>query len=316
MARVLITGGDGFIGRHLTASYLASGDEVVVLARPTAMRPSVEERSATLTVQRLDLNDRDALGAMFHDRPVDMVFHLAAATRRLPQVDMGDWVASIDGDLRPLVNVAAAAASAERPPKSFVRAGSIAEYGARNGSFSEEDPPAPKGSYGSALLAGTAYLEAMAPNLPFPAATARLALTYGPGQSTAFLAARLMDDLPAGRMVTIERPDDRRDLIHVDDVVIGLRKIAGRAGIINLSTGIAPTMRDLAETVLDVTGADPGLVRYGRTTGSPSILIANNQRLRDRLGWQPALTLREGVSRTVAAERRKPRLAVVGGGQV
>ena len=316
MARILITGGDGFIGRHLTASYLASGHEVVVLARPDAMRPTVEERSAVLTVLRLDLNDRDALNAVFHDRPVDLVFHLAATTRRLPQVDMGDWVASIDGDLRPLVNVAAAAASSERPPSGFVRAGSIAEYGSRNGSFSEEDTAAPNAAYGSALLAGTFYLQAMASNLPFPAATARLALTYGPGQSTAFLAARLMEDLPAGRTVTIQCPDDRRDLIHVDDVVAGLRKIAGRPGLINLSTGIAPTMRDLAETVLDLTGADPGLVRYGTPAGSPSILIANNQRLRDRLGWQPALTLREGISRTLAVERRKPRLAVIGGGHV
>lgn len=296
--RVLITGGEGFIGRHLRHFLQDRGDEVLVAGRP---RTTSHEGMDT-GVLRVDLSDRNAVNAVFAHERFDVVFHLAARTRRESKEDLSHWVGGAEEDLVSLLTVVSAAAASHAPPRAFVRTGSIAEYGHIPLPYREDSREYPTTAYGTALLAGSRYLDAMQPSLPFPVANARLALTYGPGQSPSFLVPRLLRDVPAGREVHVARPDDRRDLVYVGDIVHGLVRLSrGFCGTVNLGTGRACTMREVAQIVLRLTGADEHLIRLGPPVAAPVELRVDPELAARRIGWTARIALKEGLERCLRA---------------
>ena len=110
-----------------------------------------------------------------------------------------------------------------------------------------------------------------------------------------------------GKSFHVSHPSHRRDLIYIDDVVDALIVLAGKersaCTIINIATGIAPTMRDVAGHVIEATGADPALVTFSDPAqeGGFSELRSSVGRARALLGWTAETSLRYGIERTVAA---------------
>ena len=148
----------------------------------------------------------------------------------------------------------------------------------------------------------------LAPRLPFATVSARLALIYGPGQSTRFLVPSLIRRLMAGHPVHVARPTDRRDLMHVDDAVEGLIAVARTPAspIVNLCTGQGPTMRAVAEGIAAELEAPSGLLSFGPADppgGTPVLIGAPDVAARG-CGWRAAIPLAEGLARTIAAERQ------------
>jgi nucleoside-diphosphate-sugar epimerase len=135
--------------------------------------------------------------------------------------------------------------------------------------------------------------------------TARLALVFGPAQSKDYFVPLLISRCLARRESVVLRPDDRRDFIFVDDVVTALLRmasLAGRnAGVINISSGIAPSMREVAKLIVDLTEADPDLVKYSEASppsGAPHLCCSPELAGR-LLGWQTRISLSDGLARTV-----------------
>ena len=110
--------------------------------------------------------------------------------------------------------------------------------------------------------------------------------------------------LPVEHSIVL-RPADRRDLVFVEDVVAALLLMAAaplpRGALINIASGVAPTMRKVAQLVIEQTGVRPDLVEYGdgSSPGGASDLRPSPERARDLLGWHARVGLAEGLSRTV-----------------
>ncbi|NVK12662.1 MAG: NAD(P)-dependent oxidoreductase [Rhodobacteraceae bacterium] len=312
MARVLITGASGFIGSHLARACLARGDAVSVLLRPASRLDRLQGIAPQLQLLRAPPQDPAALAAALAAARPQILFHAAAATRFRAEPGLEDLGRSIGDNLLPLTALLGAAAAAAEPPQVLVRLGTIAEYGAGPERFSETAREAPLNAYGASMLAATRYLEMAQPRLPFAAATARLALTYGPGQSQDFLIPQLARNLTAGRVTELRSPHSRRELIHVEDAVAGLLAIAARpaaAGpVVNLGSGLAPDMAELAALMARLAQAPQALIRLpaeaaaGRGTGS--LLHTDTSRIRSRLGWAPQFTLAEGLERILQWEQQ------------
>ena len=145
--------------------------------------------------------------------------------------------------------------------------------------------------------------------VPFALVTARLALTYGAGQSERFLLPVLIERCLAGEPLMIARPYDRRDLMHVDDAVAGLLRLAARplAPVVNLATGIAPTMVEVAARVCALTGAHPQLIDVGPRNPPGGILDfrGSGALARRLLDWVPEVALDDGLARTVDWHRAR-----------
>lgn len=316
--RVLITGGAGFIGSHLVRRLLDRGDEVHALVRPETSLHRLADIIDAVRIHRLHLADDTALAACLAEAAPEQVYHLAVETRLTARPDFPGAILSVREDLLNLIALLAALAKLPRPPAAFIRSGSIAEYGAAPVPYHEDQKEEPETPYGAGLAAGTMYLRMLEHELPFSVVTARFALVFGPGQSETFLIPALIRACLEGKPFHVSRPSDRRDLIYVGDAIDAFILLADNpppgCHAINIATGIAPTMREVAGHIIDATGADRTLVRFGDPASESGIseLLASSERARTLLGWSPTTSLREGIGQTVAFMARPQAMTAQG----
>ncbi|NJM29152.1 MAG: NAD(P)-dependent oxidoreductase [Rhizobiales bacterium] len=315
MARVLIFGGTGFIGSHLARHCLEQGDRVVIAARPQSNSWRLADVLDSVIIHPVSLLEQTAIARLFHEVRPDQVYYLVAQAKRPPERSFSDVVDSIGEDLMGLVNVMAAAAAAA--PKSFVRAASLAEYGNGPAPFLETQREKPLNSYGASMAAGTHFAQMMQPRLSYPAIHARLALCYGPGQSSEFLIPALIQNCMAGQPTVIRRPNDRRDLIYVMDVVTGLRKLANAplpgGTVVNLATGIAPAMIEVAREVVRALGGRQEQIVIDEAHAQPdttSYLCGSAAMARQLIDWRPETSFAEGLQRTLNAIKKNANTVV------
>src|SRR5262245_11001214 len=244
MARILITGGAGFVGSHLAGACLDAGHEVHVVVRPGSSDERLRNLGDDVFCHRFDLRSEMELNDCLADLGPQVIFHLAGSPRRPQHPGLADARENIRDDLDCFIALLGAAADARHPPERIVRAGSLAEYGLSPVPYREEAREAPVTVYGAGLVAATHFIGALQSRLSFSVATARLALIYGPSQSTDYLLPTLITRCLAGQEAVVRRPMDRRDLIFVGDAVAALLRMAAvplpKTAILNISSGFAP----------------------------------------------------------------------------
>lgn len=304
--RVLITGGAGFIGSHLARAHIEEGDEVHILVRPAAeLRPDRVHRNAI--VHRVDMSDYAALLTCLAATRAHVVYHLAGDAGRNQTLPEPSQISTLTADLDTILRLAAAAADAPVKPDMLITAQSLAVYGNGPSPSPETQREAPMAPYTASMVAATHYLSVMQPRLPFAVLHARLGLTFGPGQQDSFFIPWLIERCLKGIRSEVLTPDDRRDLVHVEDIAAGLiamsRTPLPAGTIINLSSGKAPTMRDVAALIVEITRADPALVKFAQDAPSDIRARALSCRMdhaRELLGWRPHVSLREGITHLVS----------------
>lgn len=305
--RVLITGCGGFIGRHLASHFLARGATVHGIVRPGGDGPQ------GVILHHTDLNSPSGLDHCLSASRPNVIYHLATRTHWTPQVDLSDAALSLQDDVGNLITLLAAASRSDSPPRALVRAGTLAEYGPGPAPFRESQREQPISTYGAAITAGTHYCQMLQPRLSFPIVNARLALVYGPEQSEDFLLPTLVSNCLRGIPTELHRPDDRRDLIDIRDVVRALTLLGDTpprgTGILNVVTGIAPTMREVADLVVAATGCDPALVKVnqGAVSGGTVDLRGAPDLMREKVGWSAEIRLESGIEELVTWFRRGAR---------
>lgn len=315
MADVLITGGAGLIGSHFARRCLANGADVHVTVRPHSVVERLADIRSRITIHEVDLSEADAIAALIVGLMPRRVFHFGTITRPPNDLSPVDAAMYVERDVVNLLNLVRAMALATRPPEAFIRAGSLAEYGTAQTPFREDGREAPVTPYGAAALAITQYLHALKSSLPFPLVSARLALVYGPGQSPSFLIPAMIEQFLIGEPVTLQNPDDRRDLIYIDDVLDGLERLAERlpleTDVVNLCTGHAPRMADVAEIILSETGASRDLLRFGEAGAwvGASHLLGSPDLAARLLDWRSQVEIAEGIRRQVSFMKSQTKLS-------
>ncbi|MBP1886768.1 NAD-dependent epimerase/dehydratase family protein [Sinorhizobium mexicanum] len=310
MSRILITGGAGFIGAHLAKVCVAAGHEVHVVLRPGSDDERLRPLGDDIVRHGFDLQSEAALKHCLSEVQPDRIFHLAARPRRRESPDFADAAEGVREHLQTLVSLLGAAATTRRPPAVFIRSGSLAEYGLAPAPYHETSRETPVTTYGAELAAATHLIGGLQTRLPFPVITARLALVYGPSQATDYLMPSLIRRCLTGEPSIVRHPRDRRDLLYIDDVVdallrLGESRLPGPT-IVNIASTIAPTMREVAQMVVEQTGADPRLIEYGADDQSSGIvdLRGSADKAHELIGWRAHIPLVEGVARTVAWYRK------------
>jgi nucleoside-diphosphate-sugar epimerase len=308
MSRVLITGAAGFIGSHMTRACVGAGHDVHVVVRPGTDDSRLDAIDGSFIRHNFDLQSDEAIKHCLSDTSPEIIFHLAARPRRREEAELNDAKAGIREHLDALLGLLGAASGLRHPPTKIVRTGSLAEYGAAHAPYEEDSREAPVNAYGAELAAATHFIGGLHARLPFPVITARLALIFGPMQSTEFMIPMLIERCLAGQHCVVHHPTDRRDLLYVDDVVEALLRIANApvsTRLVNVATGIAPPMREVARLIVEQTGADPALIEYGSATSTGGIrdFRAAPGRAKDLFGWSARIPFAEGLARTIAWHR-------------
>lgn len=300
--RALILGGGGFIGSHLAERHLRAGDEVHIAVRPGWRRPS-PTFLPNAAVLPADLGETEQIEDLFAAARPTLVYHLATATPHSAAAPADHFDPVWLEEARNLARIIDVARRYRPEIKAFVRSGTIAEYGSSSAPMREDDREQPATAYGAALLTATHYLGLVARDLPFRTVTARLALTYGPGQNEAFLVPALLRHSLARKPFHVRDPACRRDMIHVDDVTRGLMTLAradlAAGEIVNICSGVALSNRHIAETVWARTGAPRELLTFGAAGAASSVLWSSTHKARDLIGFEARIPFDQGIERTV-----------------
>jgi nucleoside-diphosphate-sugar epimerase len=302
--RMVVTGAAGFIGSHLTDRLLALGHEVVGIdsfsdyyerARKKQNLDAARDNKA-FTLVELDLADGDIARAL---RGARVVFHLAGQEGARPS--WGDHFNRYVND-----NIVATQrvleALRETPVERFVFASSESIYGdAEMFPTKESALPRPVSPYGMTKLAAEHLVFVYMRNFGIPATSLRYFTVYGPRQRPDMAFCRFMEALVADAPIEIYGDGEQtREFTFVSDAVDGTVKAASAdvvGQVINLGGGSRVTVNRVLDTLEEISGmksrreylpAAPGDLRH---TGA-SINVA-----RDRLGWEPRVSLREGLAK-------------------
>jgi nucleoside-diphosphate-sugar epimerase len=265
---LLVTGAGGFIGQRLVGLLRAQGRTVTGWTRADA-----------------DLTQREAVAEALMALAPSTIFHLAASNAALAESD--DRVPA--AEVAMVANLAAAMPGGCR----LLMTGSMAEYG-YSGTLAENDPRAPRSTYGRAKAAASDHAVALAATGAHDLRVARLFGVYGPGEAARRLVPHLVAHLAVGQPVDLGDAEQVRDFVHVDDVCDRLIALAeagvAPAPVVNIGTGVGVTVGDVARAVADRLGADHGLLRFGalpRRAIDEDVLVAET-RLLGALGAIPA----------------------------
>lgn len=295
----LITGGDGFIGRHVRAVLRERGDEVVWVAEPgRGEERSTLARSETLRVA--DLRSRDAVDALVVDlRPIAVLNLAAVGVAPATAATLCDFV-----DL----NVRLPAHLSQIMPEdcTLVHVGSMSQYagdeqplGESSAALSSVTP------YGWSKNAADSLLAALDAGSARPRSIrVRLFGVIGGGEPDHRLIPSIVRALRRGEPALLSDGAQVRDVLHVDDVARGLVHLAAVAALrgraVNLGRGEGRTVRWLAERAATRLGATH-LLAFGATPrrpGEPDTLVADVSLIRST-GWAPQLSFDESVDRAV-----------------
>ncbi|MEX2571659.1 MAG: NAD-dependent epimerase/dehydratase family protein [Gemmatimonadota bacterium] len=302
MAKVLVTGGAGFIGSHIADAYISRGDEVVVLDDLSSGKRENVPAGAELVV--LDIRDA-AAAALVRQRRFDLVSHHAA------QIDVRRSVADPRHDLsinvEGLLNLLEASRDASVGRFVFVSSGGVV-YGEPEVRPTPEDTPKlPESPYGVSKLTGEHYLYYFHRVHGLDYVALRYANVYGPRQDPhgeAGVVAIFSNRLLAGDPLTIFGDGEQtRDYVFVEDVVsanllLSDTHLAPAAALddraFNVGTGQETSVRELAQTLISSAGR-AGEVRHAAARpGELRHSSLNAEKLR-ALGWKPGTNLEMGL---------------------
>ena len=294
--RVLVTGGAGFIGSHLTDGLLARGDEVSVIDDLSAGRSARLDDRAVL--HKLSVTDSEPLNAVVGSARPELICHLAA------QIDVRASVADPAFDARTnvvgTVNVLEAAHAVGARVLFCSSGGAL--YGRDAPIPSLEDVlPLPESPYGVAKYCAEQYVGLYNRLHGSTHSALRLANVYGPRQDPTGESGVIT--IFCARVLAGERPTifgdgtQTRDYVYVGDVVAAFLAAAdhSRPGTWNIGTGVEVSVLDLAGMIGEVAGrpADPKFapLRPGELQRSA---IAIERAERD-LGWRAGTSLADGI---------------------
>ncbi len=284
--RVLVTGGSGFIGRHVVAALKAAGNAVTVADQQPFPSDDVP-------VVLGDLCEPDVRSRAVADG-TDAIVHLAAQTSVLGSIERPELVHRTNVDM----TAALLELARQRGVDTFVLASTNAVVGAVDATIHEELPLAPLTPYGASKAAAEMLMSGYAGAYGLRTPALRLTNVYGPGmREKDSLIPRLMRAAVDGTGVEVYGTgQQRRDLVHVCDVARAFVAATQDwpSGPVIVGGGTSYTVQDLVETAREVTGCPiPGTPVPAKPGEMPAVVV-DLTRARGR-GYQPTVSLREGI---------------------
>jgi UDP-glucose 4-epimerase len=292
--RVLVTGGAGFIGSHLTDRLLARSDEVLVIDNyATGRRDNLPEAASGLTVIEGDIADRATVTEAFEHFGPEVVVHAAAAYK-----DPEDWPSDAATNVLGTALVARAAMAAGVRRLIYLQTALCYGLHPIEQPITLDHPILPTASsYAISKTAGEQYVALSGLDWQ----SFRLANAYGPRNLSGPLPT-FFSRLSSGKPCFVM--DTRRDFVYVSDLIDLLVKAvdgAGGQGAYHVSSGSDYSIEELFQATVAALGVsleEPVEVRPRGADDAFTILLDPSRTAND-FGWQASVPLAEGVQAAI-----------------
>jgi UDP-glucuronate 4-epimerase len=315
--KILLTGGAGFIGSHVTRRLLARGDSIVCLDDfndfydPALKRANADELARAggerWRLVEGDIRDEALVNQLFERERFDAVIHLAARAGVRPSLKEPILYEEVNcvGTLRLLQ------AARHHGPARFTFASSSSVYGINEKvPFSESDPvDLPISPYATTKRAGELLCFNYAHLYGMRISCLRFFTVYGPSQRPEMAIAKFTDLLARGKSVPLYGTGkSRRDYTYIDDIVDGVvaaHDLTPKFEIFNLGGSQTTALIDLVHWLAAELGVEPRIERLPDQPGDVPITYADVTKAGKMLGYSPKVPIREGLKRYVAWYRAR-----------
>jgi len=298
--RVLVTGGAGFIGSHITDAYVAAGHEVLVIDNLSSGH--AENVPSAARLEQVDIRDPAVVAVIESFRPEVINHHAAQMNVR---VSVEDPCLDAEINVLALVRVLETGKSCGVSKFVFASSGGTV-YGDPDAIPTDEGQAThPICPYGVSKLAGEHYLHYFRTIFGVPYVAFRYANIFGPRQDPhgeAGVIAIFCQRLLRGDDVTIYGDGRQtRDYVFVGDVVRANLAALGTdyVGAVNIGTGVETDVVTLYERIWTQVGGAGKAVHADAKEGEVRRSCLDARRAHEVLGWQPSTDLDTGLAATV-----------------
>ncbi|MGH3080331.1 MAG: NAD-dependent epimerase/dehydratase family protein [Gaiellaceae bacterium] len=297
--RVVVTGGAGFVGSHVSNAFLERGDDVLVVDDLSAGKR--ENVPAGAELAELDVADGTKLGERLDAFGPDLICHLAAQA--------SVTVSVVNPDLDFASNVRGTFNVCQTAGKLGARVLFASTGGALYGNEAPIPTPEtyvaqPLSPYGASKLAGEAFVATQARSQGLANVVLRLGNVYGPRQNAhgeagvvAIFSDRLLNgDVP----IVYGHGKPTRDYVHVADVTRAFLLAADGevAGTFNVGWGKETSVSELLEVVQRAAGTDVEPQLEPLRPGELDRSAIDSHAAAEAFGWRPELPLEDGIADT------------------
>lgn len=303
--RILVIGGNGFIGRHLVKQCVEAGAHITVWGLQGQGFDRLFGGKARFQV--CDLSDAEAVKSTLKGESFEYVFNLGGYIDHTLYLQGGRRV--VEQHLTGLFNLMDGLD--RRTLNGFVQVGSSDEYGEAAAPQREVDRGGAINPYAFAKQAASQFVNMLADREGVPGVVVRPFLAYGPGQDAKRLLPQVIIACLKGETFACTLGEQQRDFCYVEDLAQGmvcaaLAASARKGQAFNLASGQPVTIRAMIDTVVRLIGS--GRPQFGARPyreGESMALYADVTKARSLLGWYPTTSLETGLTRTIAHHKER-----------
>ncbi len=311
MARVLITGGAGFLGSHLCESFLKRGDEVFCVDN---ISTGNQENIAPFSSQpRFTFVEQDVTRFIQVDGPLDMVLHFASPASPEDYLVMPIQTLKVGS-----LGTHNALGLAKAKKVVFLLASTSEVYGdplvrpQREDYWGNVNPIGPRGVYDEAKRFAEAMTMAYHQYHSLDTRIARIFNTYGPRMRMndgRVVPNFIIQALKGEDLTVYGKGQQTRSFQYVDDLVEGLQRLlkSDHHLPVNLGNPYEMTVLDFAKKVLELIGSKSSIIYRPLPQDDPQVRQPDIAKAKEILGWEPKVTLDEGLTKTIQYFRERLR---------
>ena len=308
MAKIVITGGAGFIGSHIVEA-LVSDHEVVIIDNlddyysPDLKRRNLEILLANPNVRFVEGDITDtALLRQVIDSDVEFVYHEAAqaGVRISVENPFKPNNVNVHGTLNVLK------ASLDAGVKRVINASSSSVYGkVKYLPFDEAHPTMPVSPYGVSKLAAEHYCRVFYEVYGLPTVSLRYFTVYGPRMRPDLAISIFTRKMLANEPITVYGDGEQtRDFTYIDDIVKAnkqLLKTCSADGVaMNIGSGNRISVNDLTHMIKEIIGSRSEIIYTEVQRGDAEHTLANIERAKKLISYEPSVPIKRGVERFIS----------------
>jgi dTDP-glucose 4,6-dehydratase len=309
MTRVLITGGAGFLGSHLCESFLKRGDEVVCMDNFST--GNAENVAALSTNSRFTMIDYNVTRFISVPGPLDVVMHFASPASPVDYLEMPIQTLKVGS-----LGTHNALGLAKNKGAKFFLASTSEVYGdplvrpQKEDYWGNVNPIGPRGVYDEAKRFAEAMTMAYHRTHKLDTRIVRIFNTYGPRmrlRDGRVVPNFIMQALKGEPLTAYGKGTQTRSFCYIDDLVRGIHRLleADHHLPVNLGNPHEMTVLDFAKKIIELTGSVSRIVFNPLPEDDPQVRQPDISKARRLLGWEPEITLEEGLKKTIQYFRER-----------
>ncbi len=298
--KILITGSNGFIGRHIVSALTNSNAILYLMDIKSLEKGMSNEKNVNFVC--IDLLDKEKLKNVIKEIDPDIIFHLAADILRSQKLEDADRILKVN--VNGTINLLSALESINFD--SFVFTSTSEVYGSDNISpFIETMLPDPVSLYSFSKLTAENFCKFYAKKFNKPLTILRLFNVYGEGQNSDMFIPQILESCFNGNSFKMTKGKQTRDFIYIDDVVSAFFKAATykemRAEIFNIGSGKSHSMSHIAKLIASEFSKSE-ILEFGALNYRENEIWkseANITKSAQVLNWKPKFSLNSGIKKVV-----------------